>query len=48
MKRFIREQVMKVADVLETIIGILLAISIAISVVYLIFDLTSFFQSIVI
>ena len=44
MKRFIREQVMKVADVLETIIGILLAISIAISVVYLIFDLTSIFS----
>ena len=36
MKRFLREQVMKVADMLETVIGILLAVSIGILVVYLI------------
>lgn len=41
MKRFLREQVMKVADMLETIIGILLAVSIGILVVYLIGDIKS-------
>ena len=44
MKKAVREQVMKVADTIETIIGVLLAISIAISVVYLVFDLTSIFS----
>ena len=41
MKRFLREQVMKVADMLETVIGILLAVSIGILVVYLIGDIKS-------
>lgn len=41
MKRFLREQVMKVADILETVIGILLAVSIGILVVYLIGDIKS-------
>lgn len=45
MKKFIREQVLKAADTLETIIGVLLAICIAISVVYLIFDITSIFSN---
>ena len=34
MKRFLREQVMKIADMLETVIGILLAFSIGILVIY--------------
>lgn len=41
MKRFLREQVMKIADMLETVIGIILAISIGILVVYLIGDIKS-------
>ncbi|MDU1006711.1 MAG: hypothetical protein E7A63_16825 [Clostridium butyricum] len=41
MKRFLREQVMKVADMLETVIGILLAVSIGILVVYLIGNIKS-------
>ena len=41
MKRFLREQVMKIADMLETFIGILLAISIGILVVYLVGDIKS-------
>lgn len=41
MKRFLREQVMKVADMLEAVIGILLAVSIGILVVYLIGDIKS-------
>lgn len=41
MKRFLREQVMKVADMLETVIGIMLAVSIGILVVYLIGDIKS-------
>ncbi|MEN8077620.1 phosphate-starvation-inducible PsiE family protein [Clostridioides difficile] len=45
MKKFIREQVLKVVDMLETIIGVLLAVCIAISVVYLIFDITSMFSN---
>lgn len=44
MKKAVREQVMKVADTIETIIGVLLAISISISVIYLVFDLTSIFS----
>ncbi|WP_195990022.1 phosphate-starvation-inducible PsiE family protein [Clostridium sp. D53t1_180928_C8] len=45
MKKFIKEKVMKFADILETIISVLLAICIAISVIYLIFDLTSMFTA---
>ena len=45
MKKFIREQVLKVVDMLETIIGVLLAVCIAISVIYLIFDITSMFSN---
>ena len=41
MKRFLREQVLKIADILEIIIGILLAISIGILVIYLIGDIKS-------
>ena len=41
MKRFLREQVLKIADILEIIIGILLAISIGILVIYLIVDIKS-------
>lgn len=41
MKRFLREQVMKVADMLETVIGILLALCIGILVIYLVWDLKS-------
>ena len=44
MKKFIKEQVLKVVDTLETIIGVLLAICIGISVIYLIFDITSVFS----
>lgn len=44
MKKFIKEQVLKAVDTLETIIGVLLAICIAISVIYLIFDITSIFS----
>ncbi|MGN0144431.1 MAG: phosphate-starvation-inducible PsiE family protein [Clostridium sp.] len=39
MKKFFREKVMGLADILETIIGILLAISIGILVIYLISDI---------
>ena len=39
MKRFLREYVMKFADMFETVIGILLAVSIGISVIYLIGDI---------
>ena len=45
MKRFLREQVMKIADMLETVIGILLAFSIDILVIYLIGDLKSIIPS---
>ncbi len=45
MKRFLREQVMKIADMLETVIGILLAFSIGILVIYLIGDLKSIITS---
>ena len=45
MKKFIKEQVLKVVDTLEIIIGILLAVCIAISVVYLIFDIKSIFSN---
>lgn len=45
MKKFIKEYVLKAVDILETIIGVLLAICIAISVVYLIFDITSMFSN---
>lgn len=41
MKRFLREQVMKFSDILETVIGILLALSIGISVIYLVGDIRS-------
>lgn len=41
MKRFLREKVMRASDMLETIIGILLAISIGILVIYLVGDLKS-------
>ncbi|WP_195999505.1 hypothetical protein [Clostridium sp. 1001271B_151109_B4] len=44
MKKFIKEQVLKAVDTLETIIGVLLAICIGISVIYLIFDITSVFS----
>ena len=39
MKRILREKVMKASDMLETIIGILLTISIGILVIYLVIDL---------
>lgn len=39
MRRFLREQVMNIANMIETLIAILLAISIAILVIYLIMDL---------
>ena len=45
MKKFIKEQVLKVVDTLEIIIGILLSVCIAISVVYLIFDIKSIFSN---
>ena len=41
MKRFLREKVLKAADMLETIIGILLTIIIGILVIYLIGDIKS-------
>lgn len=41
MKKFLQEKVLKAVDMVETIIGILLAISIGILVVYLILDLKS-------
>lgn len=41
MKRFLREKVLKAADTLETIIGILLTIIIGILVIYLIGDMKS-------
>ncbi len=41
MKRFLREKVLKAADMLETIIGILLTIIIGILVIYLIGDMKS-------
>ena len=44
MKKFIKEQVLKAVDTLETIIGVLLAICIAISVIYLIFDIIFIFH----
>ena len=43
MKKFIKEQVLKAVDALEVIIGILLSVCIAISVIYLIFDIKSIF-----
>lgn len=45
MKKFLQEQVLKVADILETIIGVLLATCIGISVIYLIIDLTSILET---
>ena len=45
MKKFIKEQILKIVDTLEMIIGILLAVCIAISVVYLIFDIKSIFSN---
>ena len=45
MKKYIKEQVLKVVDTLEIIIGILLSVCIAISVVYLIFDIKSIFSN---
>lgn len=45
MKRFLREQVMKFADMLETVIGILLAVSIGISVIFLIGNIRSIVTS---
>lgn len=45
MRRFLREHVMKFADMLETVIGILLAVSIGISVIYLIGDIRSIVTS---
>ena len=45
MKKFIKEQVLKAVDALEVIIGILLSVCIAISVIYLIFDIKSIFWS---
>ena len=41
MRKAVQERVMKIANMIETIIGVLLIISISISVIYLIFDLTS-------
>ena len=41
MRKAVQERVMKIANIIETIIGVLLIISISISVIYLIFDLTS-------
>ena len=41
MKRFLRELVLNVSDILEVIIGILLAVSIGILVLYLIVDVKS-------
>ena len=41
MRKVVQERVMKIANIIETIIGVLLIISISISVIYLIFDLTS-------
>lgn len=41
MRKVVQERVMKIANMIETIIGVLLIISISISVIYLIFDLTS-------
>lgn len=44
MIKFIREYVMKVADIIETAIGILLAVCIAVLTVYLASDLFSVFE----
>ena len=41
MRKVVQERVMKIANMIETIIGVLLIVSISISVIYLIFDLTS-------
>lgn len=41
MRKAVQERVMKIANMIETIIGVLLIVSISISVIYLIFDLTS-------
>lgn len=43
MKKYLKENVLKIADTIESIIAVLLVVSIAISVIYLIIDLTSIF-----
>lgn len=44
MNRYVKEKVLKAGDILETVMAILLAIAITMSVIYLISDITAIFE----